>query len=297
MPGSWIPLFILPFFWILTPFYFPLPSPDFSFLLNLCLDHIRTDTHTIHRQRPKTFIFTVKSPVSHRQPDLNPVKMAGKWKKDNHDFSEVIKKIRLEKGLDQIQMAHEMGVETTTYRLWEWGRTYPHPKHSEAIRRLLGADIGLLKAKYTEFREKVWTSRQVSKMLGLNHHTLEDWLKKSNRFQPRYSVSGKRVIFTEKDIQEFKQKLGKRMKTIQIRRENDKTEITQHQSVSNQLNQMVSRNLSWNTRHASKLTTHRNFEKRVLLQLESFAKDLESGRLLITDMKEYYILKPKNLAK
>ncbi|MFH0921429.1 MAG: helix-turn-helix domain-containing protein [Fibrobacterota bacterium] len=120
----------------------------------------------------------------------------------------------MEKGLEQSEAAHQIGVETTTYCLWEWGKTQPGPEHAEGIRKLLNEDVALLKPEYVEIHEKVWTPRQVCQMLKINPHTLEDWLHKSKRFPPRYSISGIRIIFTQEDIQEFKAKLGKRIKAV-----------------------------------------------------------------------------------
>jgi DNA-binding XRE family transcriptional regulator len=143
-----------------------------------------------------------------------PSKRPIQWTIAKHTLAEILLKKRSEKKLFQREAAKLIGVNQTTYALWEWAKTYPEPHFAEKVRKYLGEDLKLLEDRFIEFKTKIWTARQTSKMLGLNHHTFECWMNKAGRFKPRYNISGKRQIFTEQDIRELRAKLGSRIEAV-----------------------------------------------------------------------------------
>lgn len=51
-----------------------------------------------------------------------------------------IKKLRLAKGLTQMQVAKAVGVSLTALRVWEGGASNPTPENLEKLKEVLGVD-------------------------------------------------------------------------------------------------------------------------------------------------------------
>jgi len=142
-----------------------------------------------------------------------PSKTPKKWEFGQHSIGEVLGKIRKDLGLYQKEMAAKFGVDENTWTAWENGRYYPPPKQAQKVRELIEDDAVLLEEKFVEFKEKIWTSKDASHFLGVNHQTFKFWgCKKGGLFIPRRSINGTRQIYTEADIQSLREKLRKRKK-------------------------------------------------------------------------------------
>jgi DNA-binding XRE family transcriptional regulator len=96
-------------------------------------------------------------------------------------LAEILRKKRFEARLLQKDVAAQLGVSEDTYSFWERGKTYPMLQIASKIREYLGKDAEFLEPRFTEFKEQVWTSMQLSKMLGVNHNTFMSKLKRSKK--------------------------------------------------------------------------------------------------------------------
>jgi len=97
-------------------------------------------------------------------------------------------------------MAKKLDVNIGTWEAWEKEHHYPPPQKSTKIRALLGKDTRYLSDDFIEFKEPIWTPKEVSKMLGINFHTFKDWTNKSNKIKARRNLSGTRQIYTKATI-------------------------------------------------------------------------------------------------
>ena len=48
-----------------------------------------------------------------------------------------LKKLRIEKGLTQLEIAKHCGVSPTAYRMWEFGVATPKPENMEKLKEVL----------------------------------------------------------------------------------------------------------------------------------------------------------------
>ena len=88
-----------------------------------------------------------------------------------------------------------------SYCHWEQEKRFPSIEKAESIRHFLGKNAIYLADKYSEFKEKVYTTSQVCKILEVKKYSFETWIQKDKIFEPAYNISGQSWIFSEGDVE------------------------------------------------------------------------------------------------
>lgn len=115
-------------------------------------------------------------------------------------------KRRRQSGLLQREVATNLGVDTSTYLLWEKGRSQPTVRYYPAILRFLGyepfaAPVTLPEQIAAQRRRLGLTLKEASRMIGVDESTLQHW--ETGEWKPRMSKEAVRQFLALPDLTEF----------------------------------------------------------------------------------------------
>ena len=60
------------------------------------------------------------------------------------EFKDIVKKLRLEKNLNQSDLAEELGISSSSVAMWEIGRRYPSKELYEQLADFFNVDIDFI---------------------------------------------------------------------------------------------------------------------------------------------------------
>ncbi|MEM8933532.1 MAG: helix-turn-helix domain-containing protein, partial [Acidobacteriota bacterium] len=115
---------------------------------------------------------------------------------------EHIKKMRLDRGLLQREVARLVGVCTHTIRNWEAGASQPTIRHYPDVIRFLGYDPNgeprnLAETLLSIRREKGWSLDEFAKVLDVWPDTISGWEQQAHR--PKGGPRRRLLAFLEKE--------------------------------------------------------------------------------------------------